>query len=130
VELGGLIPSFWRNDVGSTLATVRTFADGREALRAPPSLAVLRKRRAQILSVATRRGAHNVRVFGSVARGNQDEESDLDLLVDFDDGVGLFAWAGLIRELEELLGCAVDVVEVASLRPRIRDDVMAEAVPL
>lgn len=71
-----------------------------------------------------------MRVFGSVASGVQDDESDLDLLVDFDSAVSLFTWARLIRELEEMLGCAVDVVELASLKERVRGEVTAQAVRL
>lgn len=71
-----------------------------------------------------------MRVFGSVARGEQDEASDLDFLVDFDPGVGLFRWARLIGELEDLLGCAVDVATVNGLKERIRPRVLSEAVPL
>lgn len=65
-----------------------------------------------------------------MARGAIDDDSDLDFLVDFEPGTGLFTWARLIRELEALLGCAVDVVEAPSLKERIRDEVLAEAVPL
>jgi predicted nucleotidyltransferase len=109
---------------------MRTLADGRPALRPPPSLEELRARRDEILEVCARGGASNVRVFGSVARGEQDEDSDLDLLVDFAPGVSLFDWAGLIGDLESLLGCAVDVAELPSLKARNRPRVVAEAVPL
>ena len=65
-----------------------------------------------------------------MARGEQDENSDLDLLVGLAPGTGLFSWAHLIGELEDLLGCAVDVAELESLKDRIRPRVLAEAVPL
>lgn len=90
----------------------------------------LRRRRRAIIEAAARRGAHNVRVFGSVARGEDIESSDIDLLVDLDDGVGLVALGGLARELSDLLGVAVDVVPADTLKRGIRDEVLAEAVPL
>lgn len=83
-----------------------------------------------MLEIAERCGAPNVRVFGSVARGEDDESSDVDLLVDLDEGVGLVTLAGLNRELAELLRVDVDVVPADSLKPGIRDDVMAEAITL
>jgi predicted nucleotidyltransferase len=76
------------------------------------------------------RRAHNVRVFGSVARGDDVPSSDLDLLVDFDEGVGLLDLIGLERELSTLLGVRVDVTPADSLKPRIRDQVLREAVTL
>lgn len=109
---------------------MRTLADGQAPALRPPDLDELRRVRDDILEIARRHGADNVRVFGSVARGVVDDDSDLDLLVDFEPGTGLFTWARLIRELEALLGCAVDVVEAPSLKERIRDEVLAEAVPL
>ncbi len=71
-----------------------------------------------------------MRVFGSVARGEDTESSDIDLLVDLDDGVGLVALAGLARELTGLLGVTVDVVPADSLKRAIRSEVLAEAIPL
>jgi hypothetical protein len=71
-----------------------------------------------------------VRVFGSVARGDETDESDIDLLVDLDEGVGLVDLVGLGRELTELLGSEVDVVPADALKPGIRDRVLAEAIPL
>jgi uncharacterized protein len=90
----------------------------------------LRQRRKAIIRAAEARRAHNVRVFGSVARGDDIESSDVDLLVDFEDGVGLLDLIGLERELAELLGVDVDVVPADSLKPRIRARVESEAVPL
>jgi predicted nucleotidyltransferase len=71
-----------------------------------------------------------VRVFGSVARGEADEKSDIDLLVDLEKGRSLLDLAGLLVDLEELLGCKVDVVPEDSLRERIRGRVLKEAVAL
>lgn len=90
----------------------------------------LRQRRKAIIQAAEGRRAHNVRVFGSVARGDVSASSDVDLLVDLDEGVGLLALIGLERELTELLGVDVDVVPTDSLKPRIRRRVESEAVPL
>jgi predicted nucleotidyltransferase len=90
----------------------------------------LRRRRRAVIDVATRRGGHNVRVFGSVARGEETDDSDIDLLVDLDSGVGLVGLVGLGRELTELLGADVDVVPGDALKPGLRDRVLAEAIPL
>jgi predicted nucleotidyltransferase/DNA-binding XRE family transcriptional regulator len=90
----------------------------------------LRRRRRAVIEAAAQRGAHNVRVFGSVARGEDTASSDVDLLVDLDDEVGLVALAGLTRELTELLGVNVDVVPADTLKRGIRDEVLTEAVPL
>lgn len=92
--------------------------------------ALVRARREEILQTAARHGAFNVRVFGSVARGRADEQSDLDLLVDMETGRSLFDLGGLLVELEELLGCNVDVVTEQGLRERIRERVLQEAVAL
>lgn len=90
----------------------------------------LRQHRQAVLELADRRGARNVRVFGSVARGEDTADSDVDLLVDLDEGVGLVSLAGLARELSELLGVEVDVVPADTLKARIRDEVLGEAVVL
>lgn len=90
----------------------------------------LRRRRRAVIDAAARRGGRNVRVFGSVARGDETDESDIDLLVDLDEGVGLVDLVGLGRELTELLGSEVDVVPADALKPGIRDRVLAEAIPL
>jgi len=91
---------------------------------------ILRSKREEILRVAARHGASNIRVFGSVARGESDEKSDLDLLVTMEPGRSLLDHAALWLELQELLGCGVDVVSEKGLRPRMRDRVLKEAVPL
>ena len=90
----------------------------------------LRRRRRTIIDLAARHGARNVRVFGSVARGEDTQRSDIDLLVDLDDGVGLVALAALERELAEVLGTTVDVVPADTLKRGISDEVLAEAIPL
>lgn len=90
----------------------------------------LRRHRRAIIEIAGRRGARDVRVFGSVARGEDTESSDVDLLVDLDEGVGVVSLAGLRRELAEVLGVQVDVVPDVALKPGIRDEVLAEAIAL
>jgi len=90
----------------------------------------LRRRRRAVIELAAGHGARNVRVFGSVARGEDTEASDVDLLVDLDEGVGLVSLAGLKRELADLLGTEVDVVPAATLKTRMRDSVLAEAIAL
>ena len=90
----------------------------------------LRRRRRAVIDAAARRGGHNVRIFGSVARGEETDDSDIDLLVDLDSGVGLVGLVGLNRELTELLGANVDVVPGGALKPGLRDRVLAEAIPL
>lgn len=90
----------------------------------------LRQRRKAIIRTAENRHARNVRVFGSAARGEDTESSDIDLLVDLDDQVSLLDLIGLKRDLSELLGVAVDVVPGDSLKPRVREQVLQEAVPL
>lgn len=87
-------------------------------------------RRADILRVAARRGARNIRVFGSVARGDSDTASDVDFLVDLEPGRSLFDLSGLLIDLEAVLQTDVDVVTERGLRERIRERVLREAVPL
>lgn len=96
----------------------------------PPTLAELRLRRAEILELAECHGARNVRVFGSVARGDADPASDVDFLVDMDKGRSLFDMGGLLMDLQDALGCQVDVVNEKGLRERIRPRVLAEAQEL
>lgn len=90
----------------------------------------LENSRDEILRIARKYGARNVRVFGSVARGEATESSDVDILVNFDPGTSLFKHAAMIAELEELLGRKVDVAPEKTLKERIRDRVLREAIPL
>jgi predicted nucleotidyltransferase len=91
---------------------------------------LLQTKREDILRTANRHGAFNVRVFGSVARGEADAESDIDLLVDMEPGRSLLDLSGLLIDLEDMLGCNVDVVTERGLRDRIRERVLKEAVAL
>lgn len=89
---------------------------------------LVQSKREEILRVAAGHGAHNVRIFGSVARGEADEASDIDFLVEMEPGRSLLDLGGLQVELEALLGRPVDVVTVRGLKARIRSIVLREAV--
>ena len=90
----------------------------------------LKEKRQQILSVAAKHGATNIRVFGSVARGQAGPASDVDLLVDMRADHSLLDRVSLILDLEEVLGQKVDVATERVLRPELRARVLREAVPL
>lgn len=89
---------------------------------------IISSHREQILALADKYGASEVRVFGSVAKGTADERSDIDFLVDLAPGRSLLDLGGLLYELQHLLGRPVDVITSAGLRPRIRERVLKEAV--
>jgi predicted nucleotidyltransferase len=91
---------------------------------------VVRARRDAILEIAAKHGASNVRVFGSVARNEARPDSDVDVLVDLEPGRTLLDHAALMIDLENLLGRKVDVAVDGGLKERIRERVLAEAVPL
>ena len=91
---------------------------------------LLESKREEILRIAAKHGARNVRIFGSVARGEADDASDVDFLVEFEPTVSLFDHASLLVDLEDLLGRKVDVASVRGLKERIRDRVLGEAMPL
>ena len=91
---------------------------------------IIQANREEILHIADRYGASNVRVFGSVARGEANAGSDVDLLVDLEPGHSLLDLGGLLMELQDLLRCPVDVVTEKGLRDRIRQRILEEATPL
>lgn len=93
-------------------------------------LPALRARREQILSCAAIHGARNVRVFGSIARGEAEADSDIDLLVKMDQGRSLLDLVGLWQELEDLLGAHVDVLSEGGVSPHLRERIFADAVAL
>ena len=93
-------------------------------------LDLVRENRDQVLSIAERYGATNVRLFGSVARGEDDDQSDIDLIVDMAPGRSLFDLGGLLMELNALLGKRVDITTERGLKQRIRDRVLKEAISL
>ncbi|MCD8489669.1 MAG: nucleotidyltransferase family protein [Desertifilum sp.] len=94
-------------------------------------LETLREKRDQILEIAARHGAFNVRVFGSVVRGEETPESDIDFLIDYDPKK-VTPWfpGGLLMDLQDLLGRKVDVLTERSISPWIRQRVLEEAKPL
>ena len=93
-------------------------------------ITLLKQKREQVLETAARYGAYDVRVFGSVARGEADGASNIDLLVKLEPGRSLMDLGGLLYDLQNLLGTEVDVVTEKGLRTRVREQVLREAIPL
>jgi uncharacterized protein len=91
---------------------------------------MLKSRRQEILRLAEGYRTANVRIFGSVVRDENDERSDVDFLVTPQPGCSLLDLGGLIVDLQDMLGCEVDVVTDDALKPRLRERVLREAVPL
>jgi predicted nucleotidyltransferase len=91
---------------------------------------LLKEKREEILAIAAKHGAYNVRVFGSVARGEATDRSDIDFLVEIEQGRTLFDRIALIQELEDFLGRKVDVAKPENLHRYIRDRVLQEAITL
>jgi uncharacterized protein len=90
----------------------------------------IRARRDEVLALAAKHGAHNVRVFGSVARSENTPSSDIDFLVVMDKNSSLFDEAELLYDLEEMFGCKIDIVDEPRLFALIRDRILAESKPL
>jgi hypothetical protein len=91
---------------------------------------IVGSKREQILAIAAKYGASNIRIFGSVARGTAEADSDIDFLVQLESGRSLFDLGGLLMDLQKLLSRRVDVVTEKSLHWYIRDRVLKEAQPL
>ncbi len=91
---------------------------------------ILQKKREDVLEVAERHGVTSIRIFGSVARGEESSESDIDLLITTGPNVSPWFPAGLILDLEQLLGRHIDIVTESGLNPLLRDQVLTEAVAL
>lgn len=91
---------------------------------------LVHRKREEILRLARHHGARNVRLFGSVARGQDRADSDIDVLVEAGQQTTAFFPGGLVADLEELLGCKVDIMTEAALHPYIRERVLEEAKPL
>ncbi len=91
---------------------------------------LLQEKREKILHLAAQYGASNVRIFGSVARGEEREDSDIDFLVDMDSDRSLLDRIALIQDLEDLLGRKVDVANVKGLREYFREKILHQAIPL
>ena len=92
--------------------------------------ALLKEKREDILRIAAKHGARNVRVFGSIVRGEARPDSDVDFLVDMEPGRTLLDMGGLLMDLRDALGQEVDVVTERGLKTRIRERVLKEATPL
>ena len=95
-----------------------------------PTITKIRSLHNDIDKIAAKYGAHNIRIFGSVARGENESTSDVDFLVEFEPGRSLLDHGGMIMDLQDLLGCKVDIVSERGLRPRMRERVLKEAVAL
>lgn len=93
-------------------------------------LEFVKGKKEDILKLAEKYGAYNIRIFGSVIREEDDEKSDIDFLVDFRKEVGLLQWSGFWTSLEDLLGHKVDVATEKVLKSRIKDRILKEAKPL
>jgi len=91
---------------------------------------ILREKRDQILTIARQYGARNVRIFGSIARGEGKRDSDLDVLVELEPGRSLLDIIAIKQDLEDLLNTKVDVVTEAAVSPYIRDEVLRQAISL
>ena len=91
---------------------------------------LLNEKRTAILETARRHGARNVRIFGSVTRGDDDEKSDLDFLVEMEPGRSLLDHAALLLDMEKLLGHKMDVLSENGIKARMRERVLREARPL
>jgi predicted nucleotidyltransferase len=90
----------------------------------------LSKQRSPILAIAKKRGVLTIKVFGSVARGDADENSDIDFLVEMEKGRTLLDVGGLLMDLQELLKKKVDIVTIKALKPHVKEEVLREALPL
>ncbi len=91
---------------------------------------LLKQKRQEVIAIAERRGARNLRVFGSIARGTDKEDSDIDLLVDLDPDRSLMDLGGLLIDLTEALGRRVDVLTIEGIRKKIRHQILKEAKSL
>jgi uncharacterized protein len=119
-------------------ATAFLGCGNRSSLRCGPALdslpvmtlTTLAERRVEIVRLAEQHRAGDVRVFGSVVRGENTEASDVDLLIKTRPGCSLLDLGGLLADLEELLHCRVDLVTDDGLKPRLRERVLREAIPL
>jgi predicted nucleotidyltransferase len=91
---------------------------------------IIKRKRSEILKISTRYGAKEIKIFGSALRGEAKKNSDIDLLVQLEPGRSLLDIIAIKQDLEDLLGCKVDIVTEAALSPYIRDEVLNQAVRL
>jgi predicted nucleotidyltransferase len=110
---------------GQTLTVTLTSPDASSG-----RLAHVQANRDALVAELAARGAHDVRVFGSVARGDDGPQSDIDLLVDLDPDVGLFGLAAMRTAAEGILGAPVDIAPVSSLKPDVRESALRDAIAL
>jgi uncharacterized protein len=102
----------------------------REAVKSPPTMEELREKRDEILRLAEKRGAFNLRVFGSVARGDARPDSDVDIMAEWRESTSIFDVAGLWAELQELLERKVDLVSTKGLKDYVRPSAIRDAIDL
>lgn len=124
-KVDALLEASIRQDVKNKNAYTSVHGEAARAFRE-----LLQAKREDILRTATAHGVSNVRVFGSVVRGEADAESDIDLLVDVEPGRTLFDLSELLADLQNLLGHDIDIVTEKGLNRRMRERVLKEAVPL
>lgn len=91
---------------------------------------LIESKKEEIQAIAERHGARRLRLFGSVARGESRPDSDVDFLVNLEEGRSLLDQAALLVDLQDLLGVKVDVVSEGGINPRMRERILREAVPL
>lgn len=95
------------------------------------NIETIKEKREKIINIAAKHGAYNVRIFGAVARGEADEKSDIDFLIDYDiEKITPWFPVGLIHDLQDFLGKKVDVVTASGLKERIKERVFKEAILL
>lgn len=119
-----------RAAVAETAERLSASSVSRSLTRDRPLRARLNSKREELLATLAELGASNVRVFGSVARGDESETSDIDLLVDITDDVGMFALGGMRSAAERILDAPVDIVPASSLKADVVDSVLREARPV
>ncbi len=112
------------------MATTSTMTSTTDTAATGSIATLLTTHREEILRLAAVHGAHNVRLFGSVARGQATADSDLDVLVDFEAGRSLLDRIALIQDLEDLLGIDVDVVTARSVHRDLQAEILGSAQPL
>ncbi len=93
-------------------------------------LAEIRSKRSEILALAEKHGARNVRLFGSTARGDDRPDSDVDFLIDYGERVSFFFPGGFLSDLEAMLHCKVDIVTERSLRPPLKQAILRDAIAI
>lgn len=108
----------------------RLVIDYEPPARTVPLLEHVRAHREELIAALAARGAHNIRVFGSAARGDERPDSDVDLLVDLDDGKTLLDLIGAEQEAERIIGTSVDLIPFDGLKPLVRESAIEDMVPL